>query len=42
MKKNIFFQSIKYLGIILDTKQKTTAYSLLVIMFIGMILKFYC
>lgn len=36
MKKNIFVQSFKYLDIILDTKQKTIAYSLLVIMFIGM------
>ena len=36
MKKNIFSQSIKYLNTILDEKQKTTAYSLLGIMFIGM------
>lgn len=36
MKKNIFVQSIKYLDIILNKKQKTIAYSLLGIMFIGM------
>ena len=36
MKKNIFVQSIKYLDNILDKKQKTIAYSLLGIMFIGM------
>ena len=36
MKKNIFIQSIKYLDNILDKKQKTKAYSLLGIMFIGM------
>ena len=36
MKKNIFVKSIKYLDIILNKKQKTIAYSLLGIMFIGM------
>ena len=36
MKKNIFSQSIKYLNTIFGEKQKTTAYSLLGIMFIGM------
>ena len=36
MKKNIFVQSIKYLDTILDKKQKAIAYSLFVIMFIGM------
>ena len=36
MNKNIFLQSTKYLDTILDKKQKTVAYSLLSIMFIGM------